>query len=132
MPAGFPKVQELYTKAIPIYRTDSSTEKCTLPRDAVITRVMVNQTSNAVTGAGSFVLGWSGSTSALLSAFSMATTKVGLVTPGTSTGASVGTKLTSDVTVLSTYTAGTSTAGGEGYVIIEYYIPGPGESIGIN
>lgn len=126
---SYPKPRGIITKIVPIYRTDSSTAKCVIPKDSVITCVMVNQTSNAVTNTGSFVLGWSGTTSALLSAFTMATTKVGLVQPGTAVGASVGTKLTADQIVLSTYTVGSSTAGGEGYVIIEYFMPGSGESI---
>jgi hypothetical protein len=125
---SYPKPRDILTKIVEIARTDSSTAKCVLPKGAMITNVMVNQTANAVTGAATFVLGWSGSTSALLSAFSMATTKVGLVTPGTAVGASVGTQLTADQIVLATYSVGTSTAGGTGYVIIEYYMPGPGES----
>lgn len=126
---SYPKPRGIITKIVPILRTDSSTAKCVIPKDSIITKVMVNQTSNAVTNTGSFVLGWSGTTSALLSAFTMATTKVGLVQPGTAVGSAVGTKLTADQTVLSTYTVGSSTAGGEGYVIIEYFMPGPGETL---
>lgn len=126
---SYPKPRGIITKIVSILRTDSSTAKCVIPKDSIITKVMVNQTSNAVTNTGSFVLGWSGTTSALLSAFTMATTKVGLVQPGTAVGTAVGTKLTADQTVLSTYTVGSSTAGGEGYVIIEYFMPGPGETL---
>ena len=126
---SYPKPREIQTKIVPIYRTDSSTAKCVLPKDAVVTAVRVNQTSNAVTNTGSFVLGWSGTTSALVGAFTMATTKVGLVAPGTAVGSAVGTKLDSDKQVIATYTVGSSTAGGEGYVVIEYFLPGPGESI---
>ena len=125
-----PKPKKLLTKIVNIARDDSSTEKVVLPKDSVVVSVVVNQTVNASTAAATFVLGWSGSTSALLSAFTMATTKVGQVHPGTATGASVGTKLDSDKMVLSTYTVGSSTAGGTGYVIISYYIAGPGETIG--
>ena len=85
---------------------------------------------DATTAAGSFVLGWSGSTSAILAAFSMATTKVGQVHPGVSAGASIGTKLDSDKMVLSTYTVGSSTAGGTGFVAIKYFVAGPGETLG--
>jgi hypothetical protein len=126
---SYPKVRDVYTKVIPILRTDNATVKCVLPKNAVVTNVMVNQTSNAVTGAGSFSLGWSGSANALINAFSMATTKVGLVAPGTAVGASVGTQLTEDKQIISTYTVGTSTAGGEGYVLIEYFVPGAGEGM---
>lgn len=125
-----PKPKKILTKIATILRTDSSTEKFVLPKDAVIVSVTINQTSNAVTNTGAFVLGWSGSTSALVQSYTMATTKVGLVSPNTFVGASVGTKLTEDKMVLSTYSVGSSTAGGEGYVIVNYYIAGPGETIG--
>lgn len=128
---SYPKPRTLQTKIVPIARTDSSTSKCVLPKDAVIVGVRVLQVDNAVTGAGSFVLGWSGATSAILSAFSMATTKVGMAQAGTSIGtvAGAGTKLDSDKQVIATYTVGTSTAGGTGYVFIDYFVAGNGENI---
>ena len=126
---SYPKGRDLITKVIPIARTDSSTLKCVIPKDAVIVGVHINQTADAVTGAGSFVLGWSGTTSAILSAFSMATTKVGLVNPGTSAGSALFTKLDSDKQVISTYTVGTSTAGGTGYVAIEYFVASGNEAV---
>lgn len=126
---SYPKPRGIITKIAEILRTDSSTAKLVIPKGAIITSVMVNQTSDAVTNTGSFVLGWSGTTSALVGAFTMATTKVGLVAPGTAVGSAVGTKLTANQIVLSTYTVGSSTAGGEGYVIIEYFMPGPGETL---
>lgn len=126
-----PKPRTQYTKVVSIARTDSSTLKCVLPKGAVITNVRVLQVDNAATAAGSFVLGWSGATSAILSAFSMATTKVGLVLPGTAIGTVAGaaTALDGDKQVISTYTVGSSTAGGTGYVFIDYFIPGPGEAL---
>ena len=126
---SYPKGRSLITKVLPIARTDSSTVKCVLPKDAVIVGVHVNQTVDASTAAGSFVLGWSGTTSAILSAFSMATTKVGLVNAGTSAGTGLFSKLTQDQAVLSTYTVGSSTAGGTGYVTIDYFVAGPGEAV---
>ena len=125
----YPKGRDLITKVIPIARTDSSTVKCVIPKDAVIVGVHINQTTDAVTAAGSFILGWSGSTSAVLSAFSMATTKVGLVNPGTSAGTGLFTKLSQDQQILSTYTVGSSTAGGTGYVVLEYFIASGGEQV---
>lgn len=122
------KTRSIETFIFPILRTDSGTEKCRLPKGAVPIRVMINQTSDAATDAGSFVLGKSGDTNSLIEAFSMATTKVGLVAPGISAGVDLGTKLTADTSVISTYTVGSSTAGGEGYVILEWYMPGPGET----
>jgi hypothetical protein len=59
----------------------------------------------------------------------MPTTSVGYAPGGTATGAQVGVKLTQDQQVIATYSAGTSTAGGTGYVKIEYFVPGPGEAI---
>lgn len=122
------KTRSIETFVIPILRTDSATEKCVLPKGSVPIRVMVNQTSNAATDTGSFVLGKSGDTDSLVKTFTMATTKVGLVHPGTAVGDDVGTKLTADTPIISTYTVGSSTAGGEGHVILEWYMPGPGES----
>lgn len=126
---SYPKPRRIITKIIPIARTDSSTVKCVLPKDAIVTAVYVNQTVDASTAAGSFVLGWSGSTSAILSAFSMATTKVGLVTAGTSMGSGTFARLDGDKQVIATYTVGSSTAGGTGFVILEYFFPGPGEAV---
>jgi hypothetical protein len=126
---SYPKPRDVLTKVVPIARTDSSTEKCVLPKDAVICGVFVHQTAAAVTAAGAFNLGWSGSTTALLNAFSMPVSSVGYATAGSAAGASVGTKLDSDKTVLASYTVGSSTAGGTGYVVIQYFVPGPGEGL---
>ena len=126
---SYPKPRNTLIKIIPIARTDSSTVKCVLPKDAIIVDVKVNQTVDASTAAGSFVLGWAGSTSAILSAFSMATTKVGLVSAGTAIGTGTFTKLDSDKAVIATYTVGSSTAGGTGFVVIEYFRPGSGEGV---
>lgn len=126
---SYPKPRDIKTKVVRIARTDSSTEKCVLPKDAVICGVFVHQEVDAATNTGAFNLGWSGATTALINGFTMATTKVGYVTAGTAAGASVGTKLDSDKTVLASYTVGSSTAGGTGYVVIQYFVPGPGEGL---
>lgn len=126
---SYPKPRDIRVKVVPIARTDSSTEKCVLPKDAVICGIFVHQTVAASTAAGAFNLGWSGATTALLNAFSMPTSTVGFAAGGSATGASVGTKLDSDKTVLATYTVGSSTAGGTGYVVIQYFVPGPGEGL---
>lgn len=126
---SYPKGRDLITKVIPIARTDSSTQKCALPKDAVIVGVHVYQATNAVTGAATFNLGWAGATTAIINAFSMATTAVGLVNPGTNTGTGVFSKLTQDQMVIATYSVGTSTAGGTGYVTIEYFVAGAGEAV---
>lgn len=126
---SYPKPRSVQTKVIAIARADSSTEKCVLPKDAVVCGLHVMQVDDAATAAGAFSLGWSGATTALINAFSMATTKVGFVNSGTATGASVLTKLDSDKTVIASYTVGSSTAGGTGYVVIDYFVPGPGEAV---
>lgn len=126
---SYPKPRELQSKIFAVARTDSSTVKCVLPKDAIIAGVYVLQTVAASTAAGAISVGWSGSTTAILNAFSMATTSVGYAPGGTATGASVGTKLDSDKQVICTYTVGSSTAGGTGYVKIEYFVPGAGEAI---
>ena len=126
---SYPKVRELYSKIIPIARTDSSTVKCAIPKGACIVGVHIMQTTDAVTGAGSFTLGSTAGGTDILSAFSMATTKVGLVNPGVSAGSLLFTKLTTDIPIYSTYTVGTSSAGGTGYVVIEYFVPGAQEGV---
>ena len=126
---SYPKRKDTYTLVVPIARTDSSTHKCSLPKGAVVCNIHVLQTVDATTAAGAFNLGWSGATTALINAFSMATTKVGLVNPGTATGASVMTKLDSDKKVIASYTVGSSTAGGTGYVIIEFYMAEPNGAV---
>lgn len=126
---SYPKPRAVQTKVIPIARTDSSTLKCVLPKNACIVGVHVYQATNAVTAAGSFSLGWSGATTAIINAFSMATTAVGLVNPGTAIGSGVFSPLTEDKQIICTYTVGSSTAGGTGYVTIEYFVPGPQEGV---
>lgn len=126
---SYPKPRSIITKVIPIARTDSSTLKCWLPKDAVVCNVHVTQTTAAVTGAGAFNLGWAGATTALLSAFSMPVSTVGQAQAGAAAGAGILSKLDSDKAVISTYTVGSSTAGGTGFVVIDYFIPGPGEAV---
>jgi hypothetical protein len=125
----YPKGRDLITKVIPISRTDSSTVKCVIPKEAVIVGLHVYQNVNAATAAGAFNLGWAGATTSLINAFSMATTAVGLVNPGTATGSGVFTKLDQDRAIISTYTVGSSTAGGTGYVTIEYFLASGNEQV---
>lgn len=126
---SYPKPRETQVKLIPISRSDSSTAKCILPKDAVVAGIYVIQNVAASTAAATFNLGWSGATTALLNGFSMATTSVGYAPGGTATGSAVGTKLDSDKQVICSYSVGSSTAGGTGYVKIEYFVPGPGEGV---
>lgn len=126
---SYPKRKDTYTLVIPIARTDSSTPKCALPQGAVVCGIHVVQTVAASTAAATFNLGWAGATTGLINAFSMATTSVGMVNPGTATGANVLTKLDTDKTVLCTYSVGSSTAGGTGYVVLEFYYAEPNGAV---
>jgi hypothetical protein len=125
----YPKGRDVIYKVMKINRTDSSTPKMTLPKDAVICDVRVFQDAVAVTAAGAYNLGWSGATTAILNAFSLPTTSVGHVTSGTATGTGFMSKLTQDRSLIGTYTVGSSTAGGTGYVIIGYFMPGGQEGV---
>lgn len=126
-----PKPRSVQFKIVPIARTDSSTSKCVLPKDACILGVTVIQSTAAVTGAATYNLGWAGATTALLSSFSLPTTSVGEATAGAAAGSVfiAGTKLDRDRQVIGTYTVGTSTAGGTGFAVIKYFVAGPGEDI---
>lgn len=127
---SYPKARVTYNKVFQFARTDSSTLKCVLPKDACVVGVDVTQASAAVTGAGAINVGWAGATTALLNAFSLPTTSVGQSGAGAAAGSFVlgQTKLDSDKAVICTYTVGTSTAGGVGFVRIFYMVPGPGEN----
>lgn len=125
---SYPKRRDSMTLIVPIARTDSSTAKCVLPKDAVVCGLHVYQAAAAVTGAATYNLGWSGATTALLNAFSLPTSTVGLANSGSATGSSFLTKLDSDKQVIGTF-GGASSAGGTGYVIIEFFIPGGNEAV---
>lgn len=126
---SYPKVRDCLTKVIPINRTDSSTLKCVLPKNACIVSVHVYQATAAVTGAATFTVGWPGNTNAIVNAFSMPVSSVGLVNVGATIGNGLFTPLTQDQQIIATYSAGTSTAGGTGFVVLDYFIPGPQEGV---
>ena len=125
---SYPRPRTLTTRVIRIARTDSSTAKCTIPRDAVIVGVHCYQDTAASTAAATWTVGWSGATTALLNAFSAGTSTVGLTNPGAAVGAGVFTKLDSDKQIIATF-GGTSTAGGTGYVTIDYFVASAGEAV---
>lgn len=126
---SYPKRRSCLQLIIPIARTDSATQKAWLPKDAVVTGVHVLQNVNAATAVATFTVGLGADADGILESFTMATAKVGLVNAGTSAGVSVLTKLTADAPVTSTYAVGSSTAGGTGYVIIDFFMPGAGEAV---
>lgn len=125
---SYPKPRDLLTKVVQLGVADSSTEKCVLPKDAVVVEVVCNQTVNATTNASTWVLGWSGTTAALLNGFASATTKVGQVHPGVKIGSEIFTKLDSDKIIISTCTPGVSDTTSVVYAVIKYFVPGPGET----
>ena len=126
---SYPKRRSALELIIPVARTDNGTIKAWLPRDAVVTGLHVLQNVAAATATSSFVVGLGATNNALLEAFTMGTTKVGLVNAGASAGTAVLTKTTADQPITVTYTAGSSTAGGTGFVIIDFFVAGPGEAV---
>lgn len=126
---SYPKPRSVLQKVFAVARTDNSTVKCVLPKHAVVTGVYVDQDVNAATAAATFNVGWTGATTALLNGFTMATSKVGFVTAGTAAGTGICSKLTEDKNVICTYVPGSSTAGGTGFVVIKYFVAGPGEAV---
>jgi hypothetical protein len=124
---SYPKARDILVKAVPIARADSSTQKCVLAKDTVVLGVFVHQQTAAVTGAGAFNLGSAANTTGLLNAYSMPVSTSGFAGAGAAVGTLVGTKLAADTAIISTYTAGTSTAGGTGVAYIAFYVAGPGE-----
>jgi hypothetical protein len=126
---SYPKRRTTMQLVVPVARTDSATTKAWLPKDAVVSGVHVLQNVNAATATASFTVGLGSDADGILEAFTMATAKVGLVNAGTSAGVSVMSKLTADAPVTVTYTVGSSTAGGTGFVIIDFFVAGPGEAV---
>lgn len=125
---SYPKPRATLQKIIPFARTDNATPRAWLPRDAVVTGVHIYQATAAVTGAATVSVGLGASNTALVNAFSLPTSSVGLQNAGAQIGTSYLTKLANDVPVTTTYAVGTSTAGGTGWVIIDYFVAGPGEA----
>ena len=123
-----PSARSTLVKVGTIARTDNGTVKFGLPKGAFISGIYVIQTVAASTAAATVDIGITGDTDGLVNDFSMGTTSVGYSTGGAATGSAVGTVLTSDVDVVVTYSAGSSTAGGTGYFKVEYYMPPSGES----
>lgn len=126
---SYPKRRSTMQLVIPVARTDSATQKAWIPKDAVITGVHVLQNVNASTATASFTVGLGSDADGILEAFTMATSKVGLVNAGASAGVEVLAKQTTDKPVTVSYTVGSSTAGGTGFVIIDFFIAGAGEAV---
>ena len=127
---SYPKPRKLQYKFFEVARTDSDTTKCILPKGATVVDVEVCQTAAAVTAAATFDIGLGSDVDGLIDGFSMAvTTPVGLVKAGATLGVSFGQVLAADSKVTVTYIAGSSTAGGTGWVKIGYLPPMPNEGM---
>lgn len=126
---SYPKRRSTLQLIIPVARTDNAAQKAWLPKDAVVTGVHVLQTVNASTAAATFTVGLGSDADGILETFTMATSKVGLVNAGTSAGVEVLAKQTSDKPITVTYAVGSSTAGGTGFVIIDFFVAGSGEAV---
>lgn len=127
---SYPKPRATLTKIIPFLRTDAGTVKAWLPKDSIIIGVHIFQSSNATTGAASVSMGAPGSPSAFIASATLPTTGAPrLNNPDSAAAAGLFTKLTADTAITVTYAVGTSTAGAEGYFVIEYFMPGPGEGV---
>lgn len=126
---SYPKRRGTLQLIVPVARTDSGTTKAWLPKDSVVTGVHVLQNVDASTATASFTVGLGSDVDGILEAFTMATSKVGLVNAGASAGVAVLAKQTSDKPITVTYTVGSSTAGGTGYVIIDFFMAGAGEAV---
>jgi hypothetical protein len=126
---SYPKRRSTMQLVIPVFRGDSGTPKAWLPKDAVISGVHVYQFAAAVTANATFTVGLGSDADGILETFTMSTTKVGLVNAGASAGVEVLAKQTTDKPITVTFAAGSSTAGGQGYVVIDFFIAGPGEAV---
>lgn len=126
---SYPKRRCTMQLVIPVARADSATTKAWLPKDAVVTGVHVLQNVAATTAVATFTVGLGSDADGILETFTMSTTKVGLVNAGVSAGVAVLAKQTSDAPITVTYAVGSSTAGGTGYVMIDFFVAGPGEAV---
>lgn len=126
---SYPKRRSTMQLVIPVFRGDTATPKAWLPKDAVITGIHVYQFANAVTANATFTVGLGSDADGILETFTMSTTKVGLVNAGASAGVETLVKQTTDKPITVTFSVGSSTAGGQGYVIIDFFVAGSGEAV---
>jgi hypothetical protein len=125
---SYPKPQKTYSKFVSLGVADSSTEKCWLPKGAVIVDVNCTQTVAATTNPSTWLVGWSADTDGVLNAFASATTSVGNVKAATKMGSGWFSKLTADQKIISTCTPGASDTTSVVVLEIRYIVPGPGET----
>lgn len=130
---SYPKPRSLQVKLIPIARTDSATEKCWLPKFAIVVGAEVILSGACAGTTATISVGYGGSVNELIAAFNVSTADAGLHPVTTKAGADViaGTSQTADRLIKATYAAGDSgeTTGALGFVKLEYFVPGSGETI---
>lgn len=129
----YPKARDTITKFFPIARTDSGTLVGALPKDAIVVGAYVVLSGACAGTTATISLGYSGTAGAFVNAFNVSTADAGYHVVAGKAGSDLvaATKLATDKQVTSTYAAGDSgeTTGSLGYVKVEYFIPGSGESV---
>lgn len=130
---SYPKPRSTQNKLFAIARTDSATEKCWLPKDAIVIGAYVILSGACAGTTATVSIGYGGSVNELIAAFNCSTSDAGYHPVAAKAGTDViaGTKQTADRLIKATYAAGDSgeTTGALGFVKLEYFVPGGGESI---
>lgn len=107
-------------------------ELMVLPKDAVIAGVYILGAANATAAATDTTVAVAGGSDAdgIVIAYNLETGGAGYNTVGAQAGVLVGTKLTADTVVSATLSAAVAGDAALSWTLkIEYYIPGPGESL---
>jgi len=129
---SYPKPRSTQTKLFAIAREDSATEKCALPKNAVVVGAYVILSGACAGTTATISVGYGGSVNELIAAFNVSTADAGYHAVAAKAGADViaATAQTADRLIKATYAAGDSaeTTGALGFVKLEYFVPGPNET----
>lgn len=129
---SYPKPRSTQNKIFAIAREDSATEKCWIPKDAVVIGAYVILSGACAGTTATISVGYGGSVNELIAAFNCSTADAGYHPVAGKAGADViaCTKQTADRLIKATYAAGDSgeTTGALGFVKLEYFVPGGGET----
>lgn len=126
---SYPKHRDPQLIVFAFSRTDSSTHKATLPKDAAIVNVHVYQTTNP-DAAATYSIGLGATTTNIVNAVALATNAApNLQGISGKSGDQLFAKQTSDQKIIGTFGAGSSTTGGAGYVLVEFTVFGSGEAV---
>ena len=131
-----PKARSLLTKIGSLARTDTTAKALFgLPKGAIIAGIYVIGAAASDAGTSAVIeIGSTTTANEYMASYDVKTAATGEgynPAGGAAVGSAMATALTADVTVYGKYTeAGiASTAGGDWYVKVEYYMPGPGETL---